>query len=109
MKELRSDLLNKNLKSLGKISPEMAREIRSSNIEAELVQTPSGEPSLKIGTTLLHSSREPVMEVMRQLDPLKKGDEDRVFFFSAPASVIRSGTLWDSIRLFVFGWSRFLV
>ncbi|EQA44622.1 PF01973 family protein [Leptospira broomii serovar Hurstbridge str. 5399] len=81
MKELRSDLLDKNLKSLGKISPEIAQEIRSSYIEAELVQTPSGQPSLKIGSTLLHSSREPVTEVMRQLDSLKKGDEDRVFLF----------------------------
>lgn len=81
MKELRSDLLDRNLKSLGKISPEIAEEIRSSNIEAELVQTPSGLPSLKIGSTWLHSSREPVTEVKRQLDSLKKGDEDRVFLF----------------------------
>lgn len=93
MKELRSDLLDKNLKSLGKISPEIAQEIRSSYIEAELVQTPSGQPSLKIGSTLLHSSREPVTEVMRQLDSLKKGDEDRVFLFSVPASVILSSML----------------
>ncbi len=81
MKELRSDLLEKNLATLRRFSPEAAERIRTSVADFELSPTSSQYPTLKQGSVFLHSSRDPWTEATRQLAELKKGDEERAFLF----------------------------
>ncbi|TGK11445.1 DUF115 domain-containing protein [Leptospira fletcheri] len=81
MKEIGSDLLDRNLNALRVLDPRIADQILFSEFMGEPIPTGSGQPSLRMDSTILHSAREPYTEAVRQLASLKKGDEDRVFLF----------------------------